>query len=240
MKLTPLERALNYPYHCPDFSFVVAEGRTIPISEIDPENLLASRIGDRSITEHFPEWSPVAKVVACGSNRAPAQLLRKFGSEWPAPVLSVRAQLVGWDVVRSAHITSYGTIPAALIPSPGATVAISLQLLDEQSLERMHRTEAIGINYSYESIDGVVLAGAPISNCTVYRGLHGHLLLDGPQAFAEIECAGRQLPEMNQPDLLRKVQQMLSPELSLESWISHAQAKREHRLQITARLKDLI
>lgn len=239
MKLSPLDRALSYPYHCPGHSFVIADGRTIPISEIDPENLLASRIGDGSISEHFPEWNPVAKVVACGSNRAPAQLLRKFGSKWPAPVLSVRAQLMGWDVVRSAHITSYGTIPAALIPSPGATVAISLQLLDEQSLERMHRTEAVGINYSYEAIDGIVLAGASISNCTVYRGLHGHLQLDGPQAFAEIECTGRQLPEMNQPELLRKVQQMLSPELNLESWITYAQAKREHRLQITAQLKDL-
>ena len=133
MKLSPLERALNYPYHCPDFSFLIARGRAIPVSEIDPENLLNSRIDGRRISDQFPTWNPTARVVACGSNRAPTQLIRKFGKEWPAPVLSVRAQLVGWDVVRSAHITSYGTIPAALIQCPGATVAISIQLLDEQS-----------------------------------------------------------------------------------------------------------
>lgn len=243
MSLTPLQRALSYPYECPDFDFILSNGEVVELDTLDPLQLMNSSINGRCLSEIFPHWQPVAKVVACGSNRAPTQLLRKFGSDWPSPVLSIHAQLLNWDAVRSAHITSYGTIPAALRVSPGARLSICVQLLDQHSLERMHRTEALGINYEYQKIEGVVLRSTAgeqmLRDCYVYNGLHGHLLLNGPQAFAEIECQGRSFSQLSQPELLRTVQQHLNPNQNLEEWVTEAQASRARRLEINSLLKQL-
>ena len=78
-----------------------------------------------------------------------------------------------------------------------------------------------------------------INDCHVYSGLHGHLLLDGPQAFSEIECEGRRFSQLPQSELLRKVQQRLSPHQTLEEWITEAQSSRTRRLKLNAQLKQL-
>ena len=58
-------------------------------------------------------------------------------------------------MVYAAHIASYGAIPAVLALSPGTIVDIAITWLTKLQLQRMHETEAIGINYDYGVADSL-------------------------------------------------------------------------------------
>ena len=95
------------------------------------------------------DFSGRTPVLAHGSNRAPAQLARKFagraGLERDIPVTA------GWledsDVVYSAHVTSYGAIASTLRHVPCCRVRVAVTWLTDAQLQRMHETE--GVNYRY-------------------------------------------------------------------------------------------
>ena len=128
-------RALDYPYRpaADDYLFTGAAARPWP------ETL--------DLRHRTP-------VIAAGSNRAPAQLRRKFGDAATVPVS--RAWLADHDVVYSAHVARYGAIPACLFPAPDTRVAVWITWLDDTQLARMHETEAVGIAYEYAHIDAAL------------------------------------------------------------------------------------
>ena len=99
---TLIALATGYPYEFPACSYLFADHARHPL----PDDLLAE------LTGRIP-------VIACGSNRAPEQLARKF-QDWPLPlrIPVLCAKLAGFDVVYSAHFTRYGAVPATLHPSP--------------------------------------------------------------------------------------------------------------------------
>ena len=82
-----------------------------------------------------------------GSNRSPEQLLRKFGDSETIPVTNAR--LWDYDVFYSAHVASYGSIPAVLGGAVGTVVDVSVTWLLPHQLQRMHETEAVGKSYDY-------------------------------------------------------------------------------------------
>ena len=122
------DRALNYPYYAIEGDFLFTDGATI---ELEDDSLLNNR----------------QAVLAVGSNRSPEQLVRKFGKNETIPV--TKATLHDYDVFYSAHIASYGSIPAVLGRSYGTLVDLSVTWLLPHQLERMHETEALGKSYDY-------------------------------------------------------------------------------------------
>lgn len=194
-----LGRALAYPFVAPDYSYVFADGEAVTADAARLTDLAAGRTA----------------VIACGSNRAPEQLARKFaGRAVRIPV--VRARLRDHDVVYSAHITSYGSVAATLCPAPGTTVAISVLWLDEGSLARMHETESLGVNYDFVALDGAVVETEPaleVGRPHVYASRHGCLGVDGEAvALAEIEAVCRRLPARDQRAIQRLIHEWLAPD----------------------------
>ncbi len=215
-----LARALGYPYGAPADSYTLRGGR---VAAFD-----ADEVAGRTA------------VIAYGSNRAPEQLRRKFpGSETVLPVQ--RAWLDDHDVVYSAHLTAYGSVPAALRAHPGCRVAVAVTWLDGAQLTAMHETEVGAENYVYEPLDGVVgpEGGGPLDAVFVYAGTRGHLALDGQAiALTEIVAQGRGLSALGQREVLELVRDRLAPETSLEVFIEETIGDRDLRRQRIALLAD--
>ena len=152
---TSLARAFGYPYPAPAGDFLLRDGAVHPL---EPDLPLGDRVA----------------VLGVGSNRAPEQLRRKFGDQAVVPVTTAR--LRDHDVVYSAHMASYGSIPATLIASPGTTVTVALNWLTTAQLRRMHETEAIGVNYDYGEAAALPIErghGRPTTSIGCYLGRRG-------------------------------------------------------------------
>lgn len=161
-----LRLALAYPFDAPANSFVLRAGTAEPLDGDPPAALFRDR----------------TPVIAHGSNRAPEQLLRKFGDTAEIPVS--RAWLADYDVVYSAHVTRYGSIAANLQHAPGTRTAVAVTWLTAAQLTRMHETELGGENYYYgrmEAIDLALEAGPAqgLRAAAVYLSAHGCLAQNG-------------------------------------------------------------
>jgi hypothetical protein len=219
MTITPtLARALGYPYPAPEGDFVLRDG--------------VARAFDTGI--RLVDRTP---VLAVGSNRAPEQLRRKFGDNAVVPVTVAR--LADHDVVYSAHMASYGSIPATLAPSPGALVTVSLTWLTGDQLKRMHETEAVGVNYDYGVAETLTidLGDCPRVPIGCYLGRRGALALDGAAiALAEIDATGRSHEERGQADMLSLVHSHLSDGQDFDTWLGALIEDREARQALTEAL----
>jgi hypothetical protein len=162
-------------------------------------------------------------VVAHGSNRAPAQLRRKFENGAEIPVS--RAWLHDYDVVYSAHVTRYGSIAANLHHAPGARVEVFVTWLTEAQLARMHETEIGSEIYLYGRMAGVTadLEAGPEETVTevyAYLSRRGCLAEDGaPIGLAAVPAAQRPHGALHQPDAIDLVRGRHSPHLDLDAHI---------------------
>lgn len=216
-----LALAKSYPFEAPDGCFVwTAAGRQPslrPICEAD--------------------FSGRTPVLAHGSNRAPAQLARKFaGQAGLEPDIPVTA---GWllesDVVYSAHITRYGAVASTLWSVRGCRVRIAVTWLTAAQLRRMHETE--GLNYRYghlarrfeaDSGPQSVLDGLPTylsdHGCLTRRDATAQRLdaaqtADGPLALAAVQADGRPHEALSQTEALALVRDAHHPTEDLERHI---------------------
>jgi hypothetical protein len=214
-----ISRALGYPYSTPEYDFMLDNGDL------------------RRLEEGFSLENRTA-VLAVGSNRSPAQLLRKFGNKSIIPV--THAQLFDYDVVYAAHIASYGSIPATLAQSTGTIVSVSITWLSGSQLKRMHETEAIGINYDYGIASNLAFTtntGCKIDAIGCYLGRHGYLNIDGDAiALQEIVGKNRIFKSLNQSEILRRICMEESNELQLEEWLKTIIDNQEIRQEVTTRL----
>ena len=199
-----ISRALDYPYFSPAYDFVLDKGS---VARLQDKNSLTGRI----------------PVLAIGSNRSPEQLLRKFSERDVIPVTSV--QLCGYDVVYAAHMASYGSIPAVLTCSPGTVIDIGINWLSRIQLERMHETEAIGINYNFGIASKLnILSGNEhkIHNVGCYLGIHGCLSLKkNPIALKEINARNRVFTALSQFEILGEIHSSNSKGIPFEAWLKH-------------------
>ncbi|HEV2768920.1 MAG TPA: gamma-glutamylcyclotransferase family protein [Solirubrobacteraceae bacterium] len=173
-----LARVLAYPYLAPDGPFSLAGG----CADEEPE------------------------LVAFGANADPGVLAGKLGAD--TPVSARRAALADHDIAFSAHVAPYGAIPAALVPSPGTSVAVHLLRLTARDRARLDATEP---NYVREEL-------AP--GLEAYRSRHGVLTLDGgPVALAAVRARGRVFPALTQEALLERLRVLLAPSASLQAFV---------------------
>lgn len=177
--MTPeeLARALDYPYPAPLPPWIFA-GHDVHRPGSPGFAALAR---DIRRDERVP-------VVAAGSNRAPVQLRRKFGTEDAFPVSTIRLRNV--DTVYSAHFASYGAIPATLAPSPGTVLHTAVLWLTAAQLERMNESEALGVNYRLGWMARRSVSrrfGLTADRIAAYISLHGAVTCD---AGAPVPVAG--------------------------------------------------
>jgi hypothetical protein len=197
-----LARAAAYPYEAPLRSFVQrgAEAREWPERGVDLDGR--------------------TPLLSYGANAAPAVLARKLATlpELELPVL--RAELDGFDVVYSAHISPYGAVPSTLQRSPGTTVPVFVAYPTAAQLELLRASEP---NYELLELADLELrletGEAPIA-VAAFLSRHGCLVLDGAEvALAAIAAAGRALPSLGEVEVLERVRHVLAPELDLERFV---------------------
>ena len=189
-----LDRARGYPYAIPDGSYTWRGGAVAPF---EPESR-----GNRT------------PVLAIGSNQSPEQLSRKFGGAGEIPVQ--RARLADFDIYYSAHISSYGSVPAMLQHAPGTDVTLSVNWLDERQLEVMHDTELSAAKYDYAAIEGVGLTldcGTKLDFAHLYIGISGNLVhRGGAVAMAAMPAENRRPKALTTAEVLEIVRQRVSPD----------------------------
>ena len=217
-----LHRALKYPYTIPNTGFAYLSGKAYPMV-VEKDNQLL--VNGKEITSWLttketkvPErWIP---IIAYGSNQSIAQLASKFPKN--VPILGLPVEIQDFDVVRSAHFTTYGTIPATIIPSFGCSCKVFLTLMPQKQLTKMHRSELEGENYQFvEFPKNRLISPYTCQQVWVYTSMHGTLNLDGtPIAFKEIKANNRILPQITQPDLMQQIHKKLFPNLAFEQWIA--------------------
>jgi hypothetical protein len=184
-----LARALDYPYATPEDSYLYLDGKAL---ELPPEG---------------PDLTGRTPLLAYGANAAPEALARKLVSLAGIGMPVMQAELEGFDVVYSAHVSPYGAVPATLAESPGTVAPV---FVVHPTAEQRALLTASEPNY-----DLVEAGGLP-----AYRSKHGCLEIGGsPVALAAVRSAGRALPEMNEPAVLEQVRLRLRPELSLREFV---------------------
>ena len=214
--LDPVERATTYPYAIPDCSFVFDKAGWRP-AEID---------GALTAGRH--------PILACGSNRSPDQLARKYFDFDAATIPVQRAWLKDFDVVYAAHITGYGAVSACPMPAPGVWVEISVTWLTDDLMARMHATEGRGHSYDYAILSGLDLAldgGGALDEAFAYIHRGGALNVGGSLVgLAEIAAQGRPWPSWPQPRAIAEVHRRLSHDGTVEDFIRENAADRFLRL----------
>ena len=192
-----LERARGYPYPYPQHSYVYHDGAV--------HGFDAERTRGRT------------PVLAFGSNQSPERLTQKFGHQADHLIPVQRARLHDFDVVYSAHISSYGAVPAMLQVSDGACVELAVTWLDDRQLEIMHQSEISAANYFYAALDDVTLE----TDCETlhrtafaYVGTRGHLEHDegGAVALSAVTCHGRRYRAMDTAGALELVRRRHAPD----------------------------
>jgi hypothetical protein len=201
-----VRRALAYPYDPPAGSFVQLGDRTLPVppEEVDVD-------GRRGL-------------LAYGSNASPEALTRKLAHLPPEPIAVLRVALRGWDVVYSAHVTRYGSVPAAVVPSPGTVASVHLVFPSDAQMEAITATE--GENYRLEQLADFSaeyeIGGEEPREIDAFIGVHGPLLVDGsPVALAAILAVDRAFPQLSTPEMIDRVRAALAPEMSVREFVLH-------------------
>lgn len=224
MTSDPVRHALSYPFTIPLRSYVVADGRYAELADSEPVPDLAGR----------------RPVLAVGSNQSPEQLIRKFKDRNMGPIPVIRARLVDFDIVYSAHVAVYGSIPATLRHCRGAAVTLFVNWLDPAQEARMHVTETASGNYLYGRLNGIALrmdVGGDLAAAFVYVSSRGALAREGtPVALAPVVAENRQWPSLRQRDVQALVRDRLAPGETLDRFVRSAIADASVRKARTAEM----
>jgi hypothetical protein len=202
----PIRRALAYPYDPPAGSFVQIGAETLPVP---PEEV---------------EIDGRRALLAYGANASPEALTRKLAHLEPRPIAVLRVSLSGWDVVYSAHVTRYGSVPAAVVASPGTVASVHLVFPDDEQFGAIAATE--GRNYRLEQLVDFTaeleIGGEGPVEIDAFVSVHGPVLLDGsPVALAAIPARGRVFPALTTPEMIDRVRAAITPDLTVEEFIRH-------------------
>ena len=139
--ITEIERASQYPYLAPTGGYILDKGKLYTLDQIFLDSCAELLFDGRT------------PVLSVGSNRAPSQLFRKFGSDASIPVTP--AILHDCDVVHTAYIGYYAAVPCTAFPSIGTKVELNIAWLDAKQLIKMHKTEGVGTVYDFVRITGI-------------------------------------------------------------------------------------
>lgn len=226
--IKPLSQAKLYPYPAPEGDFFMRDGLPHLVEEGITANDLKGRL----------------PVLSVGSNRAPLQLRRKFGTDAVIPVTS--CVLKDCDIVFAASLSYYGAVPATACPSPGTSVQLNIAWLDLAQLRHMHDTEALGIAYDFICLDqGQVDHGPRVdADDTIFLSpVYGYQSRaglvqgrSGPVAHADIAAIGRRFEERNEEAMLIEVMKLDGSEEDLDGWILRMRNERPAREEAARKL----
>lgn len=198
-----LVRARGYPYLILDRSYHWRAGEAYPFEPATTEGR--------------------TPVLAVGSNQSPEQLTRKFGHVAGTEIPVQRCTLKDFDVVYSAHIAGYGSVPAMLQAAPGTTVTLFVNWLDDAQLAAMHDTELRNGNYHYGRLDGVDLTlegGAALTSVHGYISRRGHIRHeDDAIALAKVPAQNRRRNARDTAQMLAHVHERMAPDQPLDDFI---------------------
>lgn len=195
-----LALAAAYPYPAPLRSFLQVGERTLDLLEA-------------------PDLAARRPLLAYGANASPAVLARKLAALPAEPLPVLRAELAGFDVVYSAHISPNGAVPSTLQRSPGTTAPVYVAYPTAEQEQALTATE---LNYELArlALEARTEEGEAISLVEAFVSRHGCLSLDGGEvALAAIQSAGRRFPSMGEVEVLERVRHILAPELELERFV---------------------
>lgn len=204
-RASQIARALAYPYGRPYKPFVFQRGQCQPWADTGQEFA-----GQRTLTP----------VLAIGSNASTEQLRRKFGSSNAVRIPVTIGELHNHDVVYSAYMTGYGSIPATLIASPGTSVQVAITWLNQDLLATMHGTESLGAHTVYGCVTDLEMdeslslgSSTPLDYAFTYHCCLGELSLAGvPVPLLELEATGRRYRPLAQQVLQRRLRRWLEPQ----------------------------
>lgn len=197
-----VKRALDYPYEQPNGSFIQVGGQTLeaPAAGLD----LSGR----------------TPLLTYGSNAAPEALTRKLASLPTSELPVLRAELDDFDVVYSAHISPYGSVPATIQGSPGTSIAVHVAYPDDYQLPLLSMTEP---NYEVVRLRDISCrldGDVELTEIDLFLSRHGCLSIDGGETgLTATRAHGRDFAEMTQPQVLELARSHLAPELGLERFI---------------------
>jgi hypothetical protein len=199
-----VKRAFAYPYSNPGCSYVHRLGEVRELGAA-PELDLAGR----------------TPLLAYGANAAPEALDRKLASVPDRLLPVLLAELDGFDVVYSSHVSPYGAVPATLTRSPGTGVRVHVIYPDAAQLPLLSATEP---NYGLAPLAGsscrVEGVGA-LNEVGAFESRHGALQVDGAAvALSAVPASGRRLSAMSEPEVLELVRARIEPDLSLEQFVA--------------------
>lgn len=205
LETNKIEHALGYPFAQLRHSYVI---RNSEIFDLPHDFWPAGRL----------------PVIACGSNASPQQLIRKFRGIETDPIYVTQARLSDFVCCYSAHITSYGSIPATLAPVSGNETDCHITWLTEAQLDHMHVTEAIGQNYRFSHLDKIelrCLERGILNDAYAYISLHGNILLnDAPIIVSNIDKISSTGPsQLTQFHIQLKISEQLAPKNTVEEFI---------------------
>ncbi|NMM43228.1 gamma-glutamylcyclotransferase [Rhodospirillaceae bacterium KN72] len=218
-----LHRARSYPYLAPPDSYCWRDGAVEPFDPADRDGR--------------------TPVLAYGSNRTPERLAQKFASLGTHTIPVERAVLRDFDVVYSAHITSYGAIPAMLQHCPGATVEVAVTWLDDAQLPIMHDSEMAAANYVYARLETVSLqlgSGGGLSSVQCYVGRHGHFVGSHGGAVPLLALTGsRRLgTPMATGEVLEEIRERVAPKADPDEFILRLVADSDYRRAVTKTISE--
>jgi hypothetical protein len=215
-----LARARGYPYPIPERSY---HWRKSQVHDFDP-----ARTEGRT------------PVLAVGSNQSPEQITRKFGHVEGAEIPVQRCTLQGFDVVYSAHIAGYGSVPAMLQAAPSTTVTLFVNWLDAAQLAAMHETELRSGNYYYGRLDEIALTlegGETLTSVHGYISRRGHIRHgDEGIALVKVTAQNRQRPAQDTAQMLAHVHERIASNEPLDDFILRLIDEPDFRQSVIAEL----
>ena len=230
--ISEVERAHKYPYDAPEGGFVLASGRLLTLEQAQLDQM-----------DEDPSRGVLAgrtPVLSVGSNRAPVQLLRKFGPDSLLPVTPAR--LHDCDITHAAILGYYAAVPCTAFPSPGTIVDLNVVWLDDYQLAQMHRTEGINVAYDFVVMETVehqfTVRPGPVFGYAARAGVLD--CGDGePAGLSAIPSHGRKFKTLTQAEANAKLRElaMVDDERSMIQFITEMQADKSARDAIIERLR---
>ena len=228
----PLTRAKTYPYDLQPSCYALACGDVLPLVRVALDSVLDCEMLDQGAVRTVRAWAgergldtdgleTTELLLAYGSNASVAGLSRKLAAGLDGTVVPVaRASLADFDVVYSAHLTSYGAVPATLQHSPGATTTVHVLVATPAHCRLLRATEPNYVLAALSEIDLRLERGSTLSDVTAVVSRHGALLLDGTEvAVAAVPTRHRQLPALSQTEVLEAVRDRVAPGADLDEFI---------------------
>ena len=216
------DRALNYPYFAPNYSFSFYKGEFI-----------------KGICHDLNNRIPILSV---GSNRSPYQLKRKFSLD--QNICVTPATLYNSDVVFAASLSSYGSMPATQWPSKGTEVNLNVLWLNEEQLDIMHLSEALGVAYNFVKLKPDTVK---IKDFKYAKQIYGYISIAGvfpfneykPKRLSVINAKNATLKGFSEQKALLSLIQSLGIEVDkLSEWVYKVISNKTYRISLHKKLKS--